>query len=243
MDWSPVVIPLVVAIVGVIAVSVGAWVAARSTLRVRLIDMMREDSRDHRNFQIRTVGAVNELGTASSHLIRVRLSYLRAMCEQARTQALASGGPVTISLQNSTEVSAVEEARVADATDAWRSVLAEGHAFASTGAGDALQALDQRRADLVNAVNAATSRVNIDDAIRGLEAANEICNDLRGHFARQVYRHLQIEKVTGSARVFQLAHIRKLRTLTKQISRMQEAQIDEANKLIENADRERRVHG
>jgi len=235
--------PLVVAFVGVVAVAVGAWVAARSALRVRLIDMVREDARDHRSFQIRAVAAVNALGTASAHVIRARLAFMRDKREEARVQMLATGAPVKIRLEGPFSLSPAEDARVTAATDDWRGILAEGHAFASGGTGDALEAFDVRRAELVNAVNAATVQADISDAIRGLEAANVICDDLRSYYARQVYRHLQIEKVAGSARVFQLAHIRKVRTFAKKVTAMQYADIDKAQELVSRTASEREASG
>ena len=118
------------------------------------------------------------------------------------------------------------------ATEEWRRILAEGHAFASDGTGTALEAFDEQRAKLVTAVNLATAQPEISDAIRGLEAANVLCDDLRDFYGKQVYRNLQVEKVSGSARMFQLAHIRRLRTFTKRVTAMHHADIDAARDLI-----------
>lgn len=235
MDWSDAVMPLVVAVVGVIAVAVGAGLAARSALRVRLIDSEREDARDHRDFQIRAVAAVNALGTASAHVIRARLAFVRARHDEAQAQLLATGVTAPITVDKQSGISPKEDARVAASTEEWRSILAEGHAFASAGTGDALQAFDQRRAELVSAVNAATVQSKFADVIRGLEAADLICEDLRSHYAKQIYRNLQVEKVAGSARVFQLAHVRRLRTFTKRVTAMHYADIDQAQDLITRA--------
>ncbi len=228
MDWSDAVMPLVVAVIGVIAVTVGAWLAARSALRVRLMDMVREDARDHRDYQVRAVAAVNALGTASAHLIRARLAFLRQQRDAARTEALAMKAPATITMEGPFDLSPDEDKRVARATDEWRFILAEGHAFASEGTGLALQGFDAKRSELVSAVNEALTQIDVSDAIRGLEVAQSICDDLRGLQARSLYRELQIEKVAGAARVFRLAHIRRLRSFAKQVARMHEADIERA---------------
>ncbi|POH75169.1 hypothetical protein CVS27_00725 [Arthrobacter glacialis] len=76
MDINAWVIPIVIAILGLAGVAVGGGLAATSLLRVRLIDKVREDSRGHRDFQVRAVEAMNELGTSSAHLIAKRISTL-----------------------------------------------------------------------------------------------------------------------------------------------------------------------
>lgn len=232
MDWSDAVTPLLIAAIGVIAVAIGSWVSARSALRVRLIDTVREDARDHRDFQVRAVAAVNALGTSTAHLIRARLSFLEAQREEARAFLEASDTPSTVTFEGPFNLSPAEDARVAAATVEWRNVLAEGHAFASPETGQALQAFDERRAELVTAVNVATTASDISDSIRGLEAADAACEDLRQHYARQIYRNLQVEKVAGSSRVFQIAHMRKLRTFAKKVTAMQDRDIADARKLI-----------
>jgi hypothetical protein len=229
--------PLVVAAVGVVAVAVGAGVAARSALRVRLIDSVREDARDHRDFQVRAVAAVNALGTASALVIRTRLAFLRAQRNKAHAHLIDTGVTTPITLE-AAHFSPTEDARVVVATEEWRRILAEGHAFASEATSSALEAFDQKRAELVDAVNVATDRSDISDAIRGLEAADALCEDLRSHFGKQIYRHLQVEKVSGSARMFQLAHMRTLRAFAKQVTAMHHADIDAAQELISRSERE-----
>ena len=243
MDWSVVVIPLTVAGVGVVAVAAGAWVAARSALRVRLIDMMREEARDHRSFQIRAVAAVNELGTASAHLIRARLTFMREKRDEAHARSIAAGGGAPIVLEGPFDISPSQDARVAAATDEWRSILAEGHAFASGGTGAALEAFDLKRAELVIAVNDGTAQADISDAVRGLEAAARVCDDLRAHYARQIYRQLQVEKAAGAARVFQLAHIRLLRTFAKKLTARYYSDIGAAEAVIAEAAADREGAG
>lgn len=238
MDISGWVIPIVIAILGLSGVAVGGWLAARSLLRLRLIDKVREDSRDHRDFQVRAVEAMNELGTASAQVIIKRISVLSQAREAARAEILASGNRKKITIEP-LNLSPDEDKRIVKATEAWRSVLAEGHAFASTGTGEALSAMDQRRSELVSAINEAVMQKDISDTIRSLEAAQDISEDLRSHYARQVYRHLQIEKVMGDTRVFQLAHMRRLRTFAKNLTEMHRDQITEGQKLIEDADNER----
>lgn len=234
-DWA---IPIITAILGLTGVAIGGGLAATSLLRVRLIDKVREDSRDHRDFQVRAVAAVNELGTSSAHLIAKRISSLTQARETARAEIEASRNrePVTI---DSRDLSPDEDKRLTKATETWRSILAEGHAFASLGTGEALGAMDQRRSELVNAVNSAIAQNDISDIIRGLEAAQIMSEDLRSYYARQVYRHLQIEKVTGDTRLFQLAHMRGLRKFCKKLTEMHREQAAEGQKLIEDAELER----
>ncbi|WP_295850380.1 hypothetical protein [uncultured Microbacterium sp.] len=215
MDWSDAVVPLIVAAVGAVAVGVGAWIASRSALRSRLIDLTREDERERRAFQVRVVSAVNVLGVATAHLLRVRLEGMRAIVAQLRMQA-ASGatGTVTVSVDPDT-LSPKEDARVVAATDAWRTVLAEAHVFASDATHAAMSAFDDHRAVVTDAINTGTRQNDLITAIAELEHAQEMCDDLRSYFAEQIYRELQAEMLTGTARVFFLGHVRRLRYFVK----------------------------
>lgn len=238
MDVSPWLLPLIVALVGVLGVGVGGWLAARSTLRVRLIDMLQDSAREHREFQARVVAAINELGTALAHVIAKRRQVLQRLLVEARAKAAASKDGGTVSI-DPLELSPEEDTRVVRATERWRAVMAEGHTYASQEAGEAMQAADIRRSELVEAVNASFTHSDILDAIEALDEAGKICDDFREHYARQVYRHLQIEKVAGEARIFQLAKVRRLRKMANDLTALFEGQIADGRLLVSEADRVR----
>jgi hypothetical protein len=220
-------VPLALALIGVLGVVFGARIAATSNLRSRLVDMMREDSQEQREFQIRAVAAVNELGTASALLIIRRLSALHEAKTSAMMTLEASGTSSAVQIRPE-HLSPAEDRRVAAATERWRSVLAEGHAFASDSTGHALRQFDARRSTLVTTVNEATGETDLIDAITGLESAANVCEELRSEDAVRIYRNLQIEKVSGSARIFHLAHVRRLGSFTKTLTALYEEQISVA---------------
>lgn len=217
MDWDAAVVPLTVAAVGAVAVAIGGWMAARSSLRGRLIDMMRDNEQERRAFQVRVVRAVNDLTLASTHLNRERLSALRRLVEEARSQAetLSDSGSVSFTFTTA-NLSPKADARAAAATDAWRSVFAEAQVFASGETYGALEAFDFQRGELVDAVNAAMRQPDLLASIVKMEAADELCNELSNSFAVNVYRQLQIEMLKGGARIFYLGHVMRLRRFAKE---------------------------
>ena len=227
MDPTAWLVPLSLALLGVLGVVLGARIAATSSLRSRLVDMMREDSQEQRAFQIRAVAAVNELGTSSTLLILRRLSALNE-AKASALMAIEASGTSHVAQAFPGDLSPAEDKRVAAATEKWRVVLAEGHAFASDSTGHALQQFDERRSTLVTIVNEATGEPDLIDAIRGLESAKKVCEELRSESAVQIYRNLQIEKVSGSARIFHLAHVARLGSFTKEITAMYDKQISTA---------------
>ncbi|MDQ1124886.1 hypothetical protein [Microbacterium trichothecenolyticum] len=219
MDWNSAVVPLVVAAVGAVAVAIGGWMAARSSLRGRLIDMLRDDERERRAFQVRAVSAVNVLGVATGQLIRARLQGLQGIEAGLRAQAAAgASGTVTVNVDADT-LSPKEDARVIAATEAWRTVMAEAHVFASDETYTAMRAFDDKRAEVVDAVNAGTQQSDLLTAIVDLEAAQEACDELRERYTHRLYRELQIEKLTGTASVFFLAHAVLLRKRIREADR------------------------
>jgi hypothetical protein len=223
-DWL---VPLGLALIGVLGVIFGARIAATSTLRSRLVDMMREDFRDQREFQIRAVAAVSELGTASALLILRRLDVLN----ETRANAIAALTKTEQTAPVQTfpgALSPAEDKRLTIATERWRSVLAEGHAFASDSTGQALRIFDEHRSSLVTIVNRATAETDLLQAIIGFELATESCDTLRSTHAVAIYRNLQIEKVSGTARIFHLAHVRRLSAFTKKLTTLYERQIEAA---------------
>lgn len=215
-NWSDALIPLLVAALGAGAVAIGAGIASTSALRVRLIDMVREEEKDRQAFHVRVVAAVNRLGTASAALNRARLAALNARLNEARRLAASGEQPGQIMIPGGL-ISPTEDARVATATDEWRAVLAEAHVFASEETGAAMRAFDEQRAALVTAENNAVVIPDLLLAIRAMESAGSIGDDLRSTHAKRIYRALNAEKRNGAAKVFHMAYVGRPGKLAKQI--------------------------
>ncbi|KJL37846.1 hypothetical protein RR49_00909 [Microbacterium ginsengisoli] len=190
---SAYVVPLVLALLGIAGIALGAWIAARSALRSRLIDLNVKEAEDERAFGVRAVSVVTSLGIATHHLIE---DLKRRSDELARP---ANGQPVTVMLTLDVERSA----HVARLTDEWRAVMAEAQFYTSGDLAKAFYAFDNQRDIVIQRVNGASTAAD-------LNAAIEECETLREHSAVQIYRLLQVAKVKGRARIYRLAHVRRL---------------------------------
>ncbi len=228
-------VPLIVAVVGLLGGVIGARIGASSSLRLRLIDIVQDDNRAHHNFQVRAVEAVNELGLATHHMLNRRITYLRAQAAKTADSTLPRQAIV-----KPLEVSPAEDQRVQSATESWRSVLAEAHVFAKPGGVGALEEFDQQRHVVVSRTDEAWRHSELADVIRALELARTECDALREHHGRQVYRELQVEKAIGTVAVFDLARRRRLRRVAKQIVDATSKQIASGQQLIEDANQVRR---
>lgn len=216
------VVPLVLALLGIGGVAIGAWIAARSALRSRLIDLNVAEAEAERAFGIRAVGVVANLGIATHHLIE----DLQQRGEKIASDA--NGHPVSVMLS----LDATRSKQVERLTDEWRAVLAEAQFYTAGRLADALYAFDQQREIVVKDVNSARTEQDLAKALRD-------CDVWREHHARQVYRLFQIDKVQGRARVYRLAHVWRLRRFAKQLDDALVQAMRDGHDLVTSADKAR----
>lgn len=227
------VLPIAIAIIGLLGGAIGARIGASSSLRLRLVDIVQSDNDAHHKFHVQAVAAVNELGLATHHMLNRRIGYIRTLISSAQPNEL----PQQVTLKP-LEISPNEDLRVASATEAWRSVLAEAHVFAKQRSISAFEKYDQQRHEVISLTDGAWSKSALTEVLKQLEAAMEACEMLREHFGRQIYRELQIEKATGTVAVFDLARRWRLRRVAKQIVDATAKQIASGLELVENANKE-----
>lgn len=171
--------------------------------------MNARDAEAERAFGTRAVAAVSELGIAMHHVIEDLLKRGLLIAQAATSPS----DPVELHLDGPLSE------RVSNATDSWRQVLAEAQFFSSGPLAEAFYAFDRQRQKVVESVNEASGRAD-------LEAALRECANLREHHAGQIYRLLQVEKVRGRARTFHLAHVLRLRHFAKTLTNALQAEID-----------------
>ncbi|WJM15521.1 hypothetical protein [Microbacterium arborescens] len=214
-------VPLILALLGIVGVAIGAWIAARSALRSRLIDLNAAEAASERAFGIRAVAVVTSLGIATHHLIEDL---------QQRGQKIADaadGRPVTVML----ELDPARSKQVELLTDEWRAVLAEAQFYTTGKLAKALYEFDQQRDIVVKGVNGATHA-------EGLASASDACAVWREYHARQVYRLFQIDKIQGRARIYRIAHVRRLRHLARSLDKALTESMKDGDRLVRAADDE-----
>lgn len=202
MYWDSAVVPLAVAAVGAVAVAIGAWMAARSALRSRLIDVFREDEKERSAFHLRTVRAVGQLVMTGWTLIDGRINFL---------EELIAG----TSSPTSSELIASQDAAALAAAEAWRSVFDEAHVFAAGELFDAMQAFDDKRRDLAAAVNAASTLPDMAEVVAALKDAKRVSDELGQVAGLSVYLHLQQERMAYDSRLYYVGHAVSLRRFAK----------------------------
>lgn len=227
------VLPIAIAVIGLLGGIIGARIGASSSLRLRLVDIVQSDNDAHHKFHVGAIAAVNELGLATHHMLNRRIGYLRSLTSSVRLDKAQQQVKL-----NPLEISPNEDLRVASATEAWRAVLAEAHVFAKARCISAFEKYDQQRHTVISLTDGSWSKPELTDVVEQLEAAMAACETLRGHFGRQIYRELQIEKATGTLAVFDLARRWRLRRVAKQIVKATEKQIASGLELVENANTE-----
>lgn len=185
-------VPIAVAVVGLLGLAVAAWIAARSAIRVRIVDMLREQGEAERAFQVRTVSAVNELLIAMGQLHLTSKAIIDAATAAAHAQAVANRqAVVNVSVQVPHDPDQLK--RVTTATTEWRSVIAESHYHADQELAEAIQTWDTQRDAVVRALNSASVR-----EFMTAEAALKRLGEVE---TRQLYRVLQVRKVQSILRV------------------------------------------
>jgi hypothetical protein len=213
------VVPLGLAVLGVVGVAVGAWMSARASLRGRLIDINEREAGIQRAFGIRVVAAVSELGIATAQIIDDGLE--RGILEARQAQA---AGETTVLFAY--EESLVE--RLDSATEEWRTVLAASQYHTTGSLAEALYAFDRQRSVVVHALNAASNR-------RTLTIAKKESDTLRKYHSGQVFRLLQVDKIRSTARIYHLAHVLRLRHFAKSLSVALNEDMAMGEKLVKDA--------
>jgi hypothetical protein len=222
-DWL---VPVIIGVLGLIGVAVGGWLASGSALRIRLMDMTQRQAESQRDFQIRTVTAVNALGIAMGLAMDYREDALTRILRENIERAQAAGvrtGTIEVTGQLVIDPDLLE--RVRAATEAWRSVLAEAQAFSDSAMSAAFVEFDNQREKVVKTSNSATD-------VEGMRRASKEADVLRNQCGPQIYRVLMVEQAKGSWRMYQLAHIRRIRALARQISTAVAAEIVKGEQLI-----------
>lgn len=228
--WTSALPTVAVAVIGVIGLAFAAWIAARSALRIRLIDLGRADIEDNRDFLARAVAAANELGIAMSRVIDAHERNINDALATATQAVKESGLPPggTIQVQFRSEPDPEVMAREARALDAWRAAIAEGHYHADTELSRAFTAYDVQRSKAVEAINSITDRAHIG-------VARDELKRLREQQGRQLYRALQRSKLISRNYVAHLAKVWRVRRFARQWSSHLEAGIREVDAMIERA--------
>jgi cell division protein ZapA (FtsZ GTPase activity inhibitor) len=214
------VVPLLLALLGIGGIAVGAWIAARSALRSRLIDLNVKEAESERAFGVRAVAVVTDLGIATHHLIEDLKQRSDALAKPA------NGQPVSVMLELDSE----RTARVAELTDRWRGVMAEAQFHTAGDLAKAFYAFDAQREVVVTTVNAAHEAQDLVNALRE-------CATWREYHARQIYRLLQVDKVKGRARVYRLAHVYRLHHFAKTLDRALAREMLSGDQLVQAAAR------
>jgi hypothetical protein len=217
------VVPIAAAVVGLVGLAVAAWIASRSAIRVRIVDMLREEGEVARAFQVRAVSAVNEvlIALGQVHLsLKAKLDQIASDAQARAQNAGAAHVNVTVELHHDPE----QLQRVRTATAEWRAVLAESQYHADQQLADALQGWDQQRERVVRALNS--------EDIRELETAGEALDRLGDVETRQLYRVLQVRKVQSTLSVAHVLGVWGLHRYSVQWEVHLRNQIQKGNELI-----------
>jgi len=212
------------AVLSLIGVLVAAAWAARSAMIVRLLDAQRAGAERFAVFQQDAVAAINELGLS---MARYAEQAQDAVARGAAQAIQAAQEPASGSIKFDVRLDTEWQARVVRATDAWRLILAQQHAYAGNGVHEALHAIDEQRAVVVDLLNA-----------HRFTDARAAADQLRGYEARQAYRRLQIVALEREAVMMRLVQTRRLRREMKRTEAFVIDQLKQGEKLIEDAEHE-----
>lgn len=217
------------AVLSLIGVLVAAAWAARSAMIVRLLDSQRAAADRFAVFQQDAVAAVNELGLSMARYVeQAQGAVTRGAVEAVKATPEPTSDPIKFDVRLDPEW----QARIVRATDAWRLILARGHAFAGNGVHDALTAVDEQRAVVVGHLNE-----------RRFSDANDAADQLRGYEARQVYRRLQVVALEREVAMMRLVQTRRLRREMKRVEAFAVEQLERGEQMIADAEREQQNVG
>jgi hypothetical protein len=217
--------PLAPALLGIVGIALGSWIAARSALRSRLIDFNVKEAEDERAFDIRAVSVITELSMASHYGIDDMLTRGTELARQhAGTDRIANAKPATVELR----LDPVLMKRVHTLTNHCRETLAEAQFYTAGELAEAFYAFDARREVVVRAVNGS-------DGPADLRAAQRECDGFRDFYVGQIARLLQVDRMRGRARIYHLAQVRRLRRFAKSLAGALQEQMDEGGRIVRAA--------
>jgi len=211
------------AVLSLIGVLVAAAWAARSAMIVRLLDSQRAAADRFAVFQQDAVAAINELGLSMARYIEQAQD---AVNRGAADAIKAAPEPAPEQIKFDVRLDPEWQARVTRATDAWRLILARGHAFAGNGVHDALSAVDEQRAVVVEYLN----KHRFGDA-------KTAADQLREYESRQVYRRLQVVALEREVVMMRLVQTRRLRREMKRAVAFAIEQLERGEQMIADAER------
>lgn len=216
--------PLWVAVVGVVGLSIAAWIAARSALRQRLIDVARADFDKRSEFHVRAIAAINEIGITSALVIHYyHATFTAALAAMRQGPRPPLGGESHLQIP----IDPALGARVETATAAWRTTLAESHLYTGGTLSDAIGEFDVQRAVAIEAINA------MDGTPESLTLAEAELSTLTDFNTRRLYLLLQVEKVRGSGTLAHIARRWFPRRYAVEWQQEIERQIEQAHTILE----------
>ncbi|APZ34774.1 hypothetical protein BOH66_11360 [Microbacterium aurum] len=217
------------AVLSLIGVLIAAAWAARSAMIVRLLDSQRAAADRFAAYQQDAVAAINELGLSMARYIEQAQDAVKRGAADA---IKAAPEPAPDQIKFDVSLDPEWQARVTRATDAWRLILARGHAFAGNGVHDALAAVDEQRAVVVGHLN----KHRFGDAKSAVDR-------LREYESRQVYRRLQVVALEREVTMMRLVQTRRLRREMKRAEAFAIEQLQRGEQMIADAEREHRNGG
>lgn len=212
------------AVLSLIGVLVAAAWAARSAMIVRLLDAQRAGAERFAVFQQDAIAAINELGLS---MARYAEQAQDAVARGAANAIQSAREPAHGSIKFDVRLDPEWEARVVRATDAWRLILAQQHAYAGNGVHEALHAIDEQRAVVVDFLNG-----------HRFAEARGAADQLRGYEARQAYRRLQIVSLEREVAMMRLVQTRRLRRDLGRAEAFAIEQLERGEQMIADAERE-----
>lgn len=217
------------AVLSLIGVLIAAAWAARSAMIVRLLDSQRAAADRFATYQQDAVAAINELGLSMARYIeQAQDAVKRGVADAIKTAPEPAPDQIRFDVRLDPEW----QARVTRATDAWRLILARGHAFAGNGVHDVLTAVDEQRAVVVGHLNK-----------HRFSEAKTAADQLREYESRQVYRRLQVVALEREVMMMRLVQTRRLRREMKRAEAFAIEQLKRGEQMISDAEREYRSGG
>jgi hypothetical protein len=174
-------------------------------------------------FQQDAVAAINELGLSMARYIEQAQD---AVNRGAADAIKAAPEPAPEQIRFDVRLDPEWQARVTRATDAWRLILARAHAFAGNGVHEAMTAVDEQRAVVVEHLNE-----------HRFSDAKAAADQLRGYEARQVYRRLQVVALEREVTMMRLVQTRRLRREMKRAEAFAVEQLERGEQMIADAER------
>lgn len=211
-------LPITLALLAVVGVIAGAMIAARASLRTRLLDLSAADADAQRAFGIRAAGAATELYVAVAQAVDF-IEY------QIEAKSREAGPNVHVAIPYSGE----PFDRYDRATSAWRAVAAEAQFFAGGVYAHAFADFDAQQGRVVDAANVIRDRAS-------LATAKSEYEKLGSFYLGQIFLFLQHDKLRSRAQIYGLTAASSIRRLSKQVGRELQAEMKATRAAI---DRER----